>query len=198
MTEESWKIWECLRKCFVCWKLFYKCSNTILDVGKRHVCGTPCPFPSKGKGIPTGSFEHEVSFKERWVERKGMVFTMPKQAPIFSRGWTIPSPQSVSGKQRGPSVPALIPKALCALPKRGHGRSAEQPIRRWAGQTGCRDSWAPPANRFVCTFHKQLCGMRCPPPSPGPTHLPTPTSAFPKLFSKPETDCFEQEKENKW
>lgn len=73
------------------------------------------PFLLKEKAyvLATGPLNPEVSFRERWVERKGMVFTIAKQVPIFSRRWTIPSPQSVSGKQQVPSVPILFPNALC-------------------------------------------------------------------------------------
>ena len=154
-------------KCFVCCKLFYNGNKTILDVGKSHIYGTPCPF------LATGSLEHEVSFKEKWVERKGMVFILTKQAPIFSWGWTITSPQSVSGKQQVPRVPVLIPKALChANEYSGMGRERAHPqlsmadcVQRQCGST-CK---------LICVhFHKHFCwGMSSP-----PLHLPTSTSFF--------------------
>lgn len=72
------------------------------------------PFLLKEKAylLATGPLKPEVSFKERWMERKGMVFTIAKQVSIFLSKMNYLKP-TVSGKQQVPSVPILFPKASC-------------------------------------------------------------------------------------
>lgn len=171
VTEGSWKIRGCIWNALYAGKLFYKGNKPILDVRKSHIYGTPCPFPWKERGClaATGSLEHEVSFKERWVERKGMVFTLTKQAPIFSWGWTLTSPQSVSGKQQVPSVPVLIPNALCGTNK-CIGKSPSQ-----LSTSGCVQRRRGSTCKLICAHvHEHFCWLMSSPP----LHLTTSTSAF--------------------
>lgn len=162
-------------KCFVCCKLFYNGNKTILDVGKSHIYGTPCPFLYRKRDAWWLLALWNMRFPSRrggWKERVWCSLSPSK--PQFSHEDELSQVHNQClASSRFPVYPCWFQKHYAALTNiSGMGKGRAHPQLSMAD---CMQRQCGSTCKLICVhFHKHFCwGMSSP-----PLHLTTSTSFF--------------------
>lgn len=181
ITEGSLKIRECIWRALYAANCFYKGNKTILDIGKSHIYGIPCPFPLKEKGCLAATGSWNMRFPSRrggWKER--VWYSLWPSKPQFSHEAELSQAHNQClASSRFPVYPCWFQKHYTALTNiLGTGREGAPPQLSTAD---CEQRQHGSICKPICVyFHKHFCWLMSSPP----LELTTSTSAFLKLFSK--------------